>query len=97
MKEVTSESPTAGFGFSNVGSTTFALKAADDSSKGMALGLIRAATSIGRMSGPLVTGFLVGHFGFQWGFAHMAVISVVIGLTVWLLFQNDSRGTRSGP
>jgi len=81
---------TAGFGLSNVGSTTFALQAADDSSKGVALGLIRAATSIGRMFGPLLAGFLVGTFGFQWGFVHMALISLVIGCVSWLLFRMDS-------
>lgn len=81
---------TAGFGLTNVGATTFALQAADDSSKGVALGLIRAATSLGRMLGPLVVGFLVGNFGFQWGFTHMALISLVIGLAVWVLFRQDA-------
>lgn len=85
---------TAGFGLSNVGATTFALQAADDSSKGVALGLIRAATSVGRMFGPLVAGFLVGNFGFQWGFAQMALISLLIGLAVWALFRVDGARTR---
>lgn len=79
---------TAGFGFSNVAATTFALQAADDSSKGVALGLIRAATSIGRMFGPLLVGFLAGSFGFRWGFVGMALVSLVIGLVVWFLFRD---------
>ena len=87
---------TVGFGLSNVGATTFALQAADDSSKGVALGLIRAATSLGRMLGPLVVGFLVGNFGFQWGFAHMALISLMIGFTVWVLFRQDTAGMGNG-
>jgi len=84
---------TAGFGLSNVGSTTFALQAADDSSKGVALGLVRAATSIGRMSGPLLTGFLVQSFGFGWGFVSMALVSLIIGLFSWLLFRMDGEPT----
>jgi DHA1 family tetracycline resistance protein-like MFS transporter len=81
---------TAGFGFSNVGATTFALQAANDSSKGVALGLVRAATSMGRMFGPLLAGFLVGSIGFEWGFVHMALISTVIGLAVWMLFRRNA-------
>lgn len=84
---------TAGFGLSNVGSTTFALQAADDSSKGVALGLVRAATSIGRMSGPLLTGFLVESFGFGWGFVSMALVSLAIGFFSWLLFRMDGEPT----
>jgi MFS family permease len=87
---------TAGFGFSNVGATTFALQAADDSSKGVALGLIRAATSFGRMFGPLIAGFLVAHFGFEWGFTNMGLISLAIGSIVWALFRKDSGTAASG-
>lgn len=84
---------TAGFGLSNVGATTFALQSADDHSKGVALGLIRAATSFGRMFGPFLSGFLVGNFGFQWGFTQMALVSLLIGFFVWLLFKsNFERG-----
>ncbi len=44
---------TLGFGFTNVGATTFALQAAPPSAKGLSLGLSRAFTSLGQMIGPL--------------------------------------------
>ena len=48
---------TMGFGFTNVGSTTFALQAAPTrGAKGLSLGLSRASTSVGQMMGPLVCG-----------------------------------------
>ena len=80
---------TAGFGLSNVGSTTLALQLADDSSKGVALGLIRGGTSIGRMFGPLVAGFLVADLGFHWGFVALGLISFVIGGGVAGLFRRQ--------
>lgn len=81
---------TAGFGFSNVGSTTFALQAVEEKARGLSLGLIRAANSIGRIFGPLLTGVLVADLGFLWGFVGMAVISGFIGLAVWSLFRSGS-------
>ena len=80
---------TAGFGLSNVGSTTLALQLADDSSKGVALGLIRGGTSFGRMFGPLITGFLVADLGFHWGFVALGLISFVIGGGVAGLFRRQ--------
>lgn len=80
---------TAGFGLSNVGSTTLALQLADDSSKGVALGLIRAATSFGRMFGPLLAGVLVADLGFHWGFVALALVSLAIGGSVSALFRRE--------
>jgi len=80
---------TAGFGLSNVGSTTLALQVADDSSKGVALGLIRGGTSFGRMIGPLLAGILVADLGFHWGFVALGVISFAIGGGVAGLFRRQ--------
>ncbi len=80
---------TAGFGLSNVGSTTLALQLAGDSSKGVALGLIRGGTSIGRMIGPLLAGLLVADLGFHWGFVALGVISFAIGGGVAGLFRRQ--------
>lgn len=80
---------TAGFGLSNVGSTTLALQVADESSKGVALGLIRGGTSIGRMIGPLLAGILVADLGFHWGFVALGVISFAIGGGVAGLFRRQ--------
>ena len=80
---------TAGFGLSNVGSTTLALQVADDSSKGVALGLIRGGSSTGRMFGPLLAGILVADLGFHWGFVSLGVLSFVIGGGVAGLFRRQ--------
>lgn len=73
---------TMGFGFTNVGATTYALQAAPLSAKGLSLGLSRASTSIGQMLGPLCCGVLIEHLGYQGGFQAMAAISaLVLGLT----------------
>ena len=73
---------------------TLALQLADDSSKGVALGLIRGSTSIGRMFGPLLTGFLVADLGFQWGFVALGLISFAIGEGVAGLFRGQRETLR---
>ncbi|HSK31612.1 MAG TPA: MFS transporter, partial [Candidatus Limnocylindria bacterium] len=74
---------TLGFGFSNVGSTTFALQAAPPAAKGLSLGLSRASTSVGQMLGPLICGVLIDSLGYEQGFQSMALISAVVIVVVW--------------
>jgi MFS transporter, DHA1 family, multidrug resistance protein len=81
---------TMGFGYTNVGATTFALQSASSAGKGLSLGLSRASTSIGQMLGPLLAGFLVERLGYDNGFHTMAAISVVVLFFVW-------RGLRKSP
>jgi MFS transporter, DHA1 family, multidrug resistance protein len=75
---------TLGFGFSNVGSTTFALQSAPPSAKGLSLGLSRAFTSVGQMLGPLLCGILIDKMGYEGGFQAMALISTVVLLITWV-------------
>jgi predicted MFS family arabinose efflux permease len=75
---------TLGFGFTNVGSTTFALQAAPPAAKGLSLGLSRASTSLGQMIGPLVCGVLIEQMGYEQGFQTMAVISAVVLIVTWV-------------
>jgi predicted MFS family arabinose efflux permease len=81
---------TMGFGFTNVGATTFALQSAEASAKGISLGLTRASTSVGQTLGPLAAGVLVGQLGYEQAFYAMAAISLVVLLLVW-------RGLRLSP
>jgi predicted MFS family arabinose efflux permease len=74
---------TLGFGFSNVGSTTFALQTAPTAAKGLSLGLSRASTSVGQMFGPLLCGVLIENLGYQNGFQAMALISAVVLVITW--------------
>jgi predicted MFS family arabinose efflux permease len=74
---------TMGFGFTNVGATTFALQAAPQSAKGLSLGLSRASTSMGQMTGPLVCGVLIHKLGYERGFQAMAVGSLVVLAITW--------------
>jgi predicted MFS family arabinose efflux permease len=74
---------TLGFGFTNVGATTFALQAAHTTSKELSLGLSRASTSVGQTLGPLVCGALIEGLGFDRGFQAMALISLVVLVVVW--------------
>lgn len=74
---------TMGFGFSNVGATTFALQAAPAAAKGLALGLSRASTSLGQMAGPLACGMLIESLGYERGFQSMALISAAVLLLTW--------------
>jgi predicted MFS family arabinose efflux permease len=74
---------TLGFGFTNVGSTTFALQAAPPAAKGLSLGLSRASTSLGQMVGPLACGVLIESLGYEQGFQAMALISTVVLAVTW--------------
>jgi MFS transporter, ACDE family, multidrug resistance protein len=74
---------TMGFGFTNVGATTFALQSASRTSKELSLGLSRASTSVGQTLGPLVCGALIEGLGFDRGFQAMALISLVVLVIVW--------------
>jgi predicted MFS family arabinose efflux permease len=74
---------TMGFGFTNVGSTTFALQAAPSAAKGLSLGLSRASTSVGQTLGPLICGVLIEKMGYEQGFQAMAAISCVVLLLAW--------------
>jgi MFS family permease len=74
---------TLGFGFSNVGSTTFALQAAPPAAKGLSLGLSRASTSIGQMVGPFLCGVVIEKLGYEQGFQAMALISALVLVITW--------------
>ena len=74
---------TMGFGFTNVGATTFALQSASSTAKELGLGMSRASTSIGQVLGPLVCGALIDGMGFDLGFQAMAMISLVVLAVVW--------------
>ena len=88
---------TMGFGYTNVGATTFALQSAGSAGKGLSLGLSRASTSMGQMLGPLLAGFLVEKFGYEHGFQTMAVISVIVLFVVWRGLKNQPAGAAIGP
>ena len=75
---------TMGFGFTNVGATTFALQSADPGAKELSLGISRASTSFGQAIGPLICGALVEQMGYEGGFQAMAVISALILVTTWI-------------
>jgi predicted MFS family arabinose efflux permease len=74
---------TMGFGFTNVGATTFALQSASRTSKEISLGISRASTSVGQTLGPLLCGALIEGMGFDRGFQAMALISLVVFVVVW--------------
>jgi DHA1 family multidrug resistance protein-like MFS transporter len=88
---------TLGFGYTNVGATTFALQSAGSAGKGLALGLSRASTSMGQMLGPLVAGFLVEKLGYEQGFETMAVISAVVLFVVWRGLNKQPAGAAMVP
>lgn len=75
---------TLGFGFTNVGATTFALQAAPPAAKGLALGLSRASSSIGQMIGPLACGAIIEGLGYEQGYRAMAIFSAVVFLLTWI-------------
>ena len=75
---------TMGFGFTNVGATTFALQSADRGAKELALGISRASTSFGQAIGPLVCGALIEQMGYEGGFQTMAIISAVVLIVTWI-------------
>jgi predicted MFS family arabinose efflux permease len=74
---------TMGFGYTNVGATTFALQSAGGNAKALALGLTRAASSLGNGLGPLFAGVLVQTFGYEAGFQGMAAFSAAVFLLTW--------------
>ena len=84
---------TMGFGYTNVGATTFALQSAGSAGKGLSLGLSRASTSMGQMLGPLLAGFLVEKLGYEHGFETMAAISAVVLFVVWSGLKKKPAGT----
>jgi predicted MFS family arabinose efflux permease len=75
---------TMGFGFTNVGATTFALQSASSGTKELALGISRASTSVGQTLGPLLCGAMVEKLGYELGFQGMAVVSLLIFFFVWI-------------
>jgi MFS family permease len=81
---------TLGFGFSNVGSTTFALQTAPPAAKGLGLGLSRASTSVGQMLGPLLCGVLIDKMGYEQGFQAMALISAAVLFVTWVGLRRQS-------
>lgn len=88
---------TLGFGYTNVGATTFALQSAGSAGKGLSLGLSRASTSMGQMLGPLLAGYLVERFGYENGFQTMAAISVVVLMIVWRGLKTDRSESAPAP
>ncbi|HSE87628.1 MAG TPA: MFS transporter [Candidatus Binatia bacterium] len=81
---------TTGFGFTNVGATTFALQSASRTSKEISLGISRASTSVGQTLGPLLCGALIEGMGFERGFQAMALISLVVFVLVWYGLSRNS-------
>jgi MFS family permease len=82
---------TLGFGFTNVGSTTFALQAAPAAAKGLSLGLSRASTSIGQMIGPLVCGVMIEKLGYEHGYQAMALASGLVLVLTWIGLRRGSN------
>jgi predicted MFS family arabinose efflux permease len=81
---------TMGFGFTNVGATTFALQSANRGAKELALGISRASTSLGQAIGPLVCGALIENMGYEGGFQTMAVVSGVVLVITWIGLKRQS-------
>jgi predicted MFS family arabinose efflux permease len=80
---------TMGFGFTNVGATTFALQSAHAGAKELALGISRASTSVGQAIGPLACGALIQQFGYDGGFEAMALSSTVVLALAWYGLKRD--------
>jgi predicted MFS family arabinose efflux permease len=78
---------TMGFGFTNVGATTFALQSAGASAKGISLGLTRASSSVGQTLGPLAAGVLVEQLGYGQAFYTMAAISLGVLILILVGFR----------
>jgi predicted MFS family arabinose efflux permease len=83
---------TMGFGFTNVGATTFALQSADSGAKELSLGISRASTSVGQAIGPLVCGALIEQMGYEGGFQTMALISAIVLVVTWLGLKRQPVG-----
>ena len=86
---------TMGFGYTNVGATTFTLQSAGGNAKALALGLTRASTSLGNGLGPLFAGILVQAFGYETGFHVMAGFSGAVFLLTWLGLKRRPVGGAS--
>jgi predicted MFS family arabinose efflux permease len=86
---------TMGFGYTNVGATTFALQSAGGNAKALALGLIRASTSLGNGLGPLFAGVLVQTFGYETGFHVMAAFSGAVFVLAWWGLRRRPAGAAS--
>ena len=82
---------TMGFGFTNVGATTFALQSANPGAKELALGISRASTSFGQAIGPLVCGALVQGMGYEGGFQAMALSSTIVLALTWVGLKRQAR------
>jgi predicted MFS family arabinose efflux permease len=83
---------TMGFGFTNVGATTFALQSANRGAKELALGISRASTSLGQAIGPLVCGALIQEMGYEGGFQAMALSSAVVLVITWIGLKRQPVG-----
>ena len=83
---------TMGFGFTNVGATTFALQSAEPGAKELSLGISRASTSFGQAIGPLVCGALIEQMGYEGGFQTMALISAIVLLLTWAGLKRQPAG-----
>jgi len=88
---------TMGFGYTNVSATTFALQSAGGDAKALALGLIRASTSLGNGLGPVIAGALVQSLGYELGFHAMAALSAVVFLLAWLGLKQKPAGAKAAP
>ena len=86
---------TMGFGFTNVGATTFALQSADRGAKELSLGISRASTSFGQTIGPLVCGALIEQMGYEGGFQTMALISAVVLVVTWIGLKRQTGPHRT--
>jgi len=82
---------TMGFGFTNVGATTFALQSAPQGAKELALGISRASTSVGQAIGPLACGALIQQLGYAGGFEAMALSSLIVLAVAWYGLQKPSN------
>jgi predicted MFS family arabinose efflux permease len=81
---------TMGFGFTNVGATTFALQSASSTSKELSLGISRASTSVGQTIGPLLCGALIEQMGYGAGFQAMGIISLAVLCFVWIGLKRNA-------
>jgi predicted MFS family arabinose efflux permease len=81
---------TMGFGFTNVGATTFALQSASGASKELSLGISRASTSVGQTIGPLLCGALIEQMGYGAGFQAMGIISLAVLCFVWIGLKRNA-------
>ena len=86
---------TMGFGFTNVGATTFALQSADRGAKELSLGISRASTSAGQAIGPLVCGALIEQMGYERGFQTMAFISAIVLVLTWAGLEQQPAQRKS--